>query len=286
MTIESPKLAFVPEDFYFVKILVVPMWGLYANMIAQLISQISSHFIVHYHRQIILKAKEEYNDIHGVRAESKLVPTNKNHQRNEILMPQPKSETKEQLCSYPFSRIHRDASEKLVVRRFINIVLPMGSFMMCVLLAVSCDIPSLKLETLGILGLFIELGQNLEPAIRYEGVFTMAQLLIDQAKYLGGFRNYIGLGTVVILFVATVLLVPIAQIMTLVFHWFAPLTPKRREKVALVLEILQAWQYVEVYILAIIIESWCVIKSVLLTFIVRIQRLTCSRYLFIFEQLC
>jgi uncharacterized paraquat-inducible protein A len=135
--------------------------------------------------------------------------------------------------------------------------------MLCVLLVVSCDIPSMKLEALGIVGLMIELGQDLKPAVKYEGVFSIARLLVDHAKLLSGIKHYIGLGFLAFLFLATILLVPILQIMTLLFHWFAPLTAKQGRKVAAFLEILQAWQYSEVYILAIIVESWYVPLSII-----------------------
>ena len=226
-------------------------------MIAQLISQVSSHYVVHYHRKIISCAKDAYNKKHGLEPE----PESSAEENDGV--------PKEQLCQHSFSRSHRNMPAGLVVRRFVNFVLLFGSLVLCVLLAVSCDIPSLKLETLGVIGLLIELGQNLEPAVRYEGVFSMAKLLVDQAKYLGGFTNYIGMGFLAFLFVLTVFLVPVMQIATLAFHWFAPLAPKRRKKVALILEILQAWQYVEVYILAIIIESWYVFRKLSQTFLLR-----------------
>lgn len=243
--IQSPDLAFVPEDFYSVDLLVVPMWGLYANMIAQLISQVSSHYVVHYHRKIISRAKEEFNKKHGLETEFETSAEEEEDVARE-----------QRLCHHLFSRPHRNMSAKLTVRRFVNRAIMFGSLVLCVMLGVSCGIPSLKLEIWGVIGLLIELGQNLEPAVRYEGVFSMAKLLVDQAKYLGGFANHIGMGFLAFLFVLTVFIVPVLQIVTLVYHWAAPLAPKRRKKVALVLEILQAWQYVEVYLLAIIIESW------------------------------
>jgi hypothetical protein len=241
------------------------MWGLYANMIAQLITQISSHFIVHYHRRLVQNSKERYMDkLTQQRASSEASPTSERRIMQAINAPLDQGEdTKEQLCQYSFAREHRVSGEKLVVRRYVNIGLLMGSLMLCVLLVVSCDIPSMKLEALGIVGLMIELGQDLKPAVRYEGVFSIARLLVEQAKFLGGVKNYVGLGFLAFLFLATILLVPILQIMTLLFHWFAPLTAKQGRKVAAFLEILHAWQYSEVYILAVIIESWCVPFSVI-----------------------
>lgn len=54
ISIESPTgLAFLPDDFYSIDLMVIPLWGLYSNMTAQLLSQISSHFIIHFHRRVV-----------------------------------------------------------------------------------------------------------------------------------------------------------------------------------------------------------------------------------------
>merc|ERR1711884_653349 len=53
VSMKSPQsLSFLPKDLYSINLMVIPVWGLYANLIAQLISQISSHFILHYHYKI------------------------------------------------------------------------------------------------------------------------------------------------------------------------------------------------------------------------------------------
>ena len=56
----TPRYSFLPDDAVVIDLVVIPMWGLYANMIAQLISQISSHFIIHYHRHIVFVAAERH----------------------------------------------------------------------------------------------------------------------------------------------------------------------------------------------------------------------------------
>jgi Paraquat-inducible protein A len=231
------------------------MWGLYANMIAQLISQISSHFIVHYHRRIIENAKKEYKRKQGIEALQRLAPDGTN--ANSFIVPTSEVEAeKASLCRHAFSRQHSVAPEKLTVRRFVNYAMLLGSLMVSILLLVSCDLASMKLEVLGIVALLIELGQNFEQAVRYESVFTISELLVEQAKLLGGVRHYIGLSVLACLFIVTVLLVPVCLIVACLYLWFAPLSAERKKKLATALEVLQAWQYIEVYILAIVIESW------------------------------
>ena len=61
INILSPDtIVVLPRDFYVVDLVVVPVWGLYANLLAQLLSQVVSHFAIHYHRNIIANAGYHY----------------------------------------------------------------------------------------------------------------------------------------------------------------------------------------------------------------------------------
>merc|ERR1711915_887055 len=55
INIDSPEKA-LPKDLYNVNIMLVPKWGLYANFIAQVLSQLTSHVIIHYHRRVVENA--------------------------------------------------------------------------------------------------------------------------------------------------------------------------------------------------------------------------------------
>ena len=46
VTISSPSVPFLPDDFYNVGLTVKPMWGLYSNMTAQLVSQVNLVFFL------------------------------------------------------------------------------------------------------------------------------------------------------------------------------------------------------------------------------------------------
>jgi hypothetical protein len=79
---------------------------------------------------------------------------------------------------------------------------------------------------------------------------------MEEARFLDTANAKIGLGTLSALFLVTVLVVPILQTLTLLRQWFSPLTPKQRIRMAILAEILQAWQYAEVYLIAIFVASW------------------------------
>lgn len=252
----SPNYSWLPEEFWNVQLLVIPMWGLYANMIAQLMSQISSHFIVMYHRRIIIHAKQMYKDRHHPQGKSGLAVEQQDV--TELLSPDlAQEEKKDQLCKHAFIRPHKTEGSKLTPRRVMNGFLPICALLLMVLLFFACYWPSLKLEVYGAIGIVIEAGTKFtSEAVREESIFSKAKILIDQAKYLDEIRHYIGNGFLAILFIGTLFFVPIMTLCSLMYLWLVPTTRERKARMAITLEILQAWQYVEVYMLGIIIESW------------------------------
>ena len=55
----SPVCSSLPPEFYHVESKIIPLWGLYANAIAQLINQCLSHLIIYYHRVVVAHAEAE-----------------------------------------------------------------------------------------------------------------------------------------------------------------------------------------------------------------------------------
>jgi len=233
----SPNRDFLPEGFYEAHLILIPVWGLYANMLAQLISQISSHFIIHYHRRIISQATKQM-----------IQETYQEQQSNQSIP--------EKLCYHSFARPHRGESDRLAVRRYMNGLLIFTAFILSLLLILGCIFPSFVLEMFGLLGVAIELGQDFEPAVSNYTVFSILNLIMDQARFLDMARDYIGLGTLSAVTTLCVLIVPLVQTCALLVQWLYPMTEKFRGRLTVFVEILQAWQYVEVYIISVAIASW------------------------------
>ncbi len=241
VSVNSPSnLAFLPEGFYSLDLLVVPLWGLYANLIAQLVSQLSSHFIIHYHRKIAKRARNSYlqsSDGHSL--------TEKQESYQKVL-----------LRSHQFGRPHRGEEEKLKVRSWVDSALISSVLLLNACIIAGCIFPSFAIEVFGMLGVAVEAGQDFRDAESYHSVFTVIKLLFEQANFLDAAKDYVGLGSFSVIFFLTVLLVPMIQSIALLWHWFVPMTMKRRMKMSVLVEILQAWQYAEVYIIAIFVASW------------------------------
>jgi len=252
ISIASPSVGFLPEEFYSLDLLVVPLWGLYANMIAQVISQVSSHYIIHYHRKIVKAAKSRIIE----EEETQLKLSTTCSTEDDSVTGYPKEETKIAPHQHRFGRPHRGETDKLVVKPWVNKALLFCSICLFASVAYSSVATSFSLEILGIIGVAVESGQNFAAAKTPHSVFTVVQLLLEEASFLGTAGDYIGLGTLSLLFACTVLVVPLLQSLVLLRQWYKPSTGDEKIKMSIIIEILQAWQYAEVYIIAIFVASW------------------------------
>lgn len=251
VSIQSPDVGFLPEDFYNIDLLVVPLWGLYSNMTAQLVSQISSHFIIHYHRKIVNAATSSFQHRHQLAAAQGLHGMLATPSSSPLI-----SGEAEALRRHHFGRPHRGEEEKVVIKSWVSYLLIVLAISVTGLVIVGCILPSLTVEILGIIGVAVELGQSSQPAKTSHSVFTIVQLLIDEAKFVGTSASYTGLGILSCLFLLTVLVVPIVQSLVLLRQWFSPMTRRQRTRVSILNEVLQAWQYVEVYLLSLFVACW------------------------------
>jgi len=238
LSVESPShLSFLPESLYSINMLVVPLWGLYANMLAQFVAQISSHVIIHYHRKTAMAA------VHSQEIDWDMVPANLDN-------------SPEILRAHMFKLDYEASSKRATVRSSANWILSAALLSFVILVICGCALPSFGIEVLGLVGLVVESGNQFDQAHASYSVFGLATMIIDQARYLNTASDLVGLGTLASLLVITVFLVPLAQAASLIAQWFAPMTKKQRMRNTVLNEILDAWQYMEVYVLAIIIAAW------------------------------
>jgi hypothetical protein len=232
-------------------------------MIAQLISQLSSHAIVHYHRRIAESATRRYDELYRLRSAATVTVEGSIDDLSTLPSEAPAGGASPQrdqqvdiLSEHAFARPHRGESDKLVVRRGASSLLVLGAASASVLVVMGCVLPSFSLEIMGMIGVVVESGQQFDEARTEHSVFTIIQLLIEQANFTSRMADFAGLGSLVGLLIFSVLIVPIVQSFVLLYLWFRPLGAKRRRRLAIAVEVLQAWQYAEVYLLSVIVASW------------------------------
>ena len=230
IAVNSPQN--VGIDLYGLDIVVIPRWGLYANMLAQLLSQISSHFVIHFHRAIV-----------------------KDCLRDDITDSASLDSKKESLRKYRFHD-SLDKNVSFYPSKLIDILLSILTFVTITVFMTGLVLKMFSIESFGLIGIAIEAGQNFRPALESYSFFDIVKLIFEQAKFLSNTSDYIGLSSLVIVFLWTVLIVPILQLLLLILRWTVPMSDITRKRSFVATECLMAWQYSEVFILSIIIAAW------------------------------
>jgi len=228
----------LPEGLYSLHMLVVPKWGLYANMLAQFVAQLSSHIIIHYHLKSVKAATQAQQDDWGLKSSD-----------DDL-------ESTERLRCHSY-RLDYEASDKCVTtHKGVDWVLTASMVTFVLLVICGCAVPSFSIETLGLVGLAVESGNQFQQAYVEYSVFDLASVIMGQGRFLNTASDRVGMGTLASLLIITILLVPLFQAVSLLANWFAPLTRKRRSRNEVLNEIMSAWQYMEVYVLSILIAAW------------------------------
>ena len=257
INVQSPKVSYLPDEFYSVDILLIPLWGLYSNLIAQLLSQLSSHVIIHYHRKIVEKAlnrmgcNEEPRELMIEDGEEVVDISDLPTQEDCRAVSPP-----EKLHEHGFLRPHRGIKDQLTIRRGVNMLLIGTALTLVVLITVGCFLPSFSFEQLGLLGVAVEVGRGTEEARNQFSVFGIAKTLIDQGLFLGTASSIIGMLVIAMLLIMTIFVVPLLQIGALLYQWFWPIKQIKRGRLEVFIEILSAWQYLEVYLLSVLVSAW------------------------------
>lgn len=236
VAISSPdNTSFLPDEIYSLNLLVIPCWGLYSNMIAQLISQFNSHLIIHYHRKIVFDF-EARESCFSEEVEEDTVERRK-------------------LCDHMFERDGAKKGHPIVLRKGVSKGLIILAIVFVALIVTGVIMPSFSLSQFGLVGLAVETSPG-QSSYNMFNVFSTIQLLMNQARFTGVASDYIGLGALSAIFIITVIIVPVLQLALLLLRWFGNLDKKARLRIFVAVEALQAWQYVEVYIFSIVIACW------------------------------
>lgn len=253
----TPNVVFLPKHFFSLDVYIVPKWGLYADLIAQMISQISSHFIIHYHRVVVRRASKQYEEQCQTCTEHHALTVHTASDSDEKSDEGENDRGRRRLCDSAFTRPHKGRLSKLVTRRVASHAVVAGTFLLIIFLSMGCAMDSVGVEIQGLISFISGLGAPGNTGVYKEfAIFSIAKLLMDDARRLGTSKyiaSYLFLSMVIIM---TVFFVPILQSLSLVYHWLKPMNDKERKRFSVVIEVLSAWQYAEVFILALFVASW------------------------------
>jgi len=232
-------------------------------MIAQLVSQFSSHFIIYYHRKSVRCATEAYENR---KKKLKMVKTastagesgcdvGSGWNESDSRANKYDNEVKHKLCDYSFTGTHGGECKNLAVQKYMSTILILFSFALILGLICGTYYPTFENETYGIVGLLEEYGRNTDSAINNYSVWGIVNVLKAMGD-VSGTEHAVGTATMAAVLVYTVLIIPIFETFVLCYLWFWPMTRNWRNTIVVLIETLQAWQYCEVYLLALILETW------------------------------
>jgi Paraquat-inducible protein A len=236
-------------------------------MIAQLICQITSHYIVYYHRRIVTVALNRQLDTRPAARGSDTLgmfdeefdesvdsdpPLKGGRVEEQYLMSTPP----QRLCLHAFQRAHKAENGKLVTRRIVTPLVILTAMVITALVVLGCVMPTFSVNVLGLIGVLVESGQGFVAADTSYSMFGLLEVMFAQAQMTATTQDYVGLGSLAVIVVGTVLCVPIVQVCALLVQWFMRLSFRQRKRLSLTIEILQAWQYMEVYLLSVVVAAW------------------------------
>jgi hypothetical protein len=171
LSIESPaSQASFLSSLYTVDVMIIPKWGLYAMMIAQLVSHISSHFLLHYHRKILdagLRRELDAELSQGTR-DLMVVPSGK-AENPPVGRVRSGYEDDTKICALRHSLFEVNFTNKkknMAVRSWVDFALVLIGLIAATLFVLGCLFPSFQLYTLGLVGIAAEIGEagdNIQP---------------------------------------------------------------------------------------------------------------------------
>lgn len=264
ISIESPdSLSSLLSSLYSVNLMIIPKWGLYAMMIAQLLSHVSSHFVMHYHRKIVeagmrrgvekelssisLDSDEDDSVVNEVTSHKFYQPSLRNRSTSKSAL---------RHCVYKVERSSK--GNFLLIRSWVEGVLVIIGLSVMLSFVLGCTFPSFQIELLGLVGIAVELGQAGVAAANKYSIFQAASVLFGLAEYLNTAGDWVGLTSLSLLMIISTCFVPVVQVLVMFGIWFIPMNfdSRLRKKLVFFVEVLKAWQYVEVYLLALLIATW------------------------------
>lgn len=165
------------------------------------------------------------------------------------------NEKKLSLNRYSFEIPCSTTGERVKVNKLVDVLIMIVGVGIIFLLFYGFFAASVELDFLGIVGIIMEAGIGEEAIVRHSQL-TAIGLIMEQAKFINTASQYIGLTTLCLVLLFTSLISPVCVTLLLLYLWRWPMVAKKRKKVLWVIEILQAWQYMEVYIISVVLGSW------------------------------
>lgn len=222
----------------------LPVWGIYALCVGQLFGQLTSQIVLSCQRQMISATHTKQG--------SETVATS-----SQVTEERPKSETSEKgsLGSETFYGMHHGEGNTYRIRPGANVllaVLGIGS-VAAIVVAIFSPVMSARID--GLVGAAVEAGEQFGKATEDYSILFIMQEVFDRTRFVDTMKADLGIVVLAVATGTTVIGIPILMAFTLLLQWLHPHGMNVRSKVHAFVEILQPWQYLEVFCLTVVMTS-------------------------------
>ncbi len=157
------------------------------------------------------------------------------------------------LSKHDFRSLNGDKEK---VGSSVNTTIVIGTIVTVIFFLTGIFLDSFSIESFGLLGVLIEVGEDVKDAVKYFNFFDVLNTILDQAVFTGAMSDLVGLTTLSIAMVWTVLAAPTLQLLLLLARWYIPMSKTAMRWNFVAVETIMAWQYTEVFILSIVVGAW------------------------------
>jgi hypothetical protein len=252
LKLTSPtEFAIVPMGFFHVEVRMNSALGLYANFAAQVISQVASHLCIMYHRREVEAVEEE-------RARRILMAGGSAELEKH---PSMRYEEDRTLCAYVSEELgYPSSSEHGVLCECILTSIVVISFLIgMALFFIGCSLPVFQTTMYGIVGILQDFGPDSRQ--HFFTVWGLGSALWNQQfneeSMLSGWTSFgqsFGIWVLTFMFFICTVFMPILQALIWIVLWSIPVHLKNFTRMIATLEIIGAWQYFEVFLIAAVIS--------------------------------
>lgn len=273
-------LDFLWEDLFSVQLLVTPRWGLYANLLAQLVSQLLSHTCLFYHRAHLAhldalrrrvaarvgmqrgSSHEELvktpHRVRGFLAPSADEVAPHAIRRAELAARFTETEAREAEARLPLTAhvfsVGASGRRFAVVRRGFRLALGATLAALVPLILVASVLPNISIDINGVVGLLMEAHEEGSHTRRFSivglGKFIATQAYEQWAPEAEAFLGVLGMWLVVVVLILCTVVAPALQCIALALLHFKRMSRSAQVHMYMAVEVITAWSYQEVYIIA------------------------------------
>lgn len=238
-----PFISYLTPNIILAQPRLYPDRGIYMFLSAQFILQCSCLAILHYHRFVRVSELQAM-------VKSCHVMNKRDEEEASTMSPQKFShDSIESLRKHRFYRGTCIGEEFYILRRGASIAVVLLWVFSVLLLVSSFVAPSLDISTVGVIGAYLDnVSKSYSAGDIVRDIFQRMHLFIDAA-------DKVGMGLLLFL-VICVFVGPFVLLIVLLVRWFSPLSRSIQTKFWTAVEVLDTFQYLEVYFIGLVLSTW------------------------------